>query len=67
MPESAANRTTTTAQDTLSLPGGVLFGRFGETLGGGEAVQRRGRPAVIDIRVDPPEYAPGPKNQTMYQ
>jgi acetolactate synthase-1/2/3 large subunit len=32
-----------------------------------EAVQRDGRSAVIDIWVDPNEYAPGTKAQTMYK
>ncbi|MHA7683754.1 thiamine pyrophosphate-binding protein [Cupriavidus sp. PET2-C1] len=34
---------------------------------GREAVQRTGRSAVINIWVDPREYAPGTKNQTMYK
>jgi len=32
-----------------------------------EAVARTGRSAVINIWVDPNEYAPGTKNQTMYK
>src|SRR3546814_548263 len=32
-----------------------------------EAVQTTGRPAVVNIWVDPTEYAPGTKNQTMYK
>jgi acetolactate synthase I/II/III large subunit len=32
-----------------------------------EAVQKSGRSAVINIWVDPREYAPGTKNQTMYK
>ena len=32
-----------------------------------EAVQRDGRCAVVNIWVDPNEYAPGTKNQTMYK
>ena len=34
---------------------------------GREAVQRTGKSAVINIWVDPREYAPGTKNQTMYK
>lgn len=34
---------------------------------GREAVERTGRSAVIDIWVDPSEYAPGTRNQTMYK
>jgi acetolactate synthase-1/2/3 large subunit len=34
---------------------------------GREAVQRTRRSAVINIWVDPSEYAPGTKNQTMYK
>ncbi|MGT2490885.1 thiamine pyrophosphate-dependent enzyme [Cupriavidus basilensis] len=34
---------------------------------GREAVQRTGKSAVINIWVDPREYAPGTKNQTMYR
>ena len=34
---------------------------------GREAVQRTRRSAVINIWVDPREYAPGTKNQTMYK
>lgn len=32
-----------------------------------EAVQKSGRSAVVNIWVDPREYAPGTKNQTMYK
>jgi acetolactate synthase-1/2/3 large subunit len=32
-----------------------------------EAVHRTGRSAVVNIWVDPNEYAPGTKNQTMYK
>jgi acetolactate synthase-1/2/3 large subunit len=32
-----------------------------------EAVARTGRSAVINIWVNPNEYAPGTKNQTMYK
>ena len=32
-----------------------------------EAIQRTGRSAVINIWVDPREYAPGTRNQTMYK
>jgi acetolactate synthase-1/2/3 large subunit len=32
-----------------------------------ESVQRTRRSAVINIWVDPREYAPGTKNQTMYK
>ena len=32
-----------------------------------EAVQRDGRCAVVNVWVDPNEYAPGTKNQTMYK
>jgi acetolactate synthase I/II/III large subunit len=32
-----------------------------------EAIQRTGRSAVVNIWVDPNEYAPGTKNQTMYK
>lgn len=34
---------------------------------GREAIQRTGKSAVINIWVDPREYAPGTKNQTMYK
>jgi acetolactate synthase-1/2/3 large subunit len=34
---------------------------------GREAIARTGRSAVINIWVDPREYAPGTKNQTMYK
>jgi hypothetical protein len=34
---------------------------------GREAIARTGRSAVVNIWVDPREYAPGTKNQTMYQ
>jgi acetolactate synthase-1/2/3 large subunit len=33
---------------------------------GREAIHRTGRSAVVNIWVDPCEYAPGTKNQTMY-
>ena len=36
-------------------------------LRGREAVQRDGRSAVINIWVDPREFAPGTKAQTMYK
>lgn len=32
-----------------------------------EAIHRTGRSAVVNIWVDPREYAPGTKNQTMYK
>lgn len=32
-----------------------------------EAIQKTGRSAVVNIWVDPREYAPGTKNQTMYK
>ena len=32
-----------------------------------EAVQKSGRSAVVNIWVDPREYAPGTKAQTMYK
>ena len=32
-----------------------------------EAIARTGRCAVVNIWVDPREYAPGTKNQTMYK
>ncbi len=32
-----------------------------------EAVAKTGRSAVVNIWVDPNEYAPGTKNQTMYK
>ncbi len=32
-----------------------------------EAIERDGKSAVVDIRVDPGEYAPGTKAQTMYE
>ena len=34
---------------------------------GREAVQRTGKSAVVNIWVDPTEYAPGTKAQTMYK
>jgi len=34
---------------------------------GREAVRRLQRSAVINVWVDPREYAPGTKNQTMYK
>lgn len=34
---------------------------------GRESIQRTGKSAVINIWVDPREYAPGTKNQTMYK
>ncbi len=34
---------------------------------GREAIARTGKPAVIHIRVDPSEYAPGTRNQTIYK
>jgi acetolactate synthase-1/2/3 large subunit len=36
-------------------------------LRGREAVAKSGKSAVINIWVDPREYAPGTKNQTMYK
>jgi acetolactate synthase-1/2/3 large subunit len=32
-----------------------------------EAIAKTGRSAVVNIWVDPNEYAPGTKNQTMYK
>jgi len=32
-----------------------------------EAVQKSGKSAVVNVWVDPNEYAPGTKNQTMYK
>ncbi|WP_454726492.1 MULTISPECIES: thiamine pyrophosphate-binding protein [Cupriavidus] len=46
-------------RDASAIAGALRRGR--------EAVQRTGKSAVINIWVDPREYAPGTKNQTMYK
>ncbi len=61
--------------------GDVAYGRFAETLGGyGEEVRdpeeirpalerarESGKPSLINVWVDPDEFAPGTMNQTMYK
>lgn len=46
-------------RDPAQIAGALRRGR--------EAIARTGRSAVINIWVDPSEYAPGTKNQTMYK
>jgi len=46
-------------RDPAQIAGALVRGR--------EAVAKSGRSAVINIWVDPREYAPGTKNQTMYK
>ena len=46
-------------RDPAQIAGALLRGR--------EAVAKSGKSAVINIWVDPREYAPGTKNQTMYK
>ncbi|WP_420991736.1 thiamine pyrophosphate-binding protein [Cupriavidus sp. 30B13] len=46
-------------RDASAIAGALQRGR--------EAVRRTGKSAVINIWVDPREYAPGTKNQTMYK
>ncbi|MFM0727298.1 hypothetical protein PQQ53_26855 [Paraburkholderia strydomiana] len=45
-------------RDPAQIAGALQRGR--------EAIHRTGRSAVVNIWVDPCEYAPGTKNQTMY-
>ena len=47
-------------------PGGIVAFNF-DSLTESESVQRLRKSAVINIWVDPREYAPGTKNQTMYK
>jgi hypothetical protein len=49
--------------DVVTDPGGIA----GALRRGREAVAKSGKSAVINIWVDPREYAPGTKNQTMYK
>jgi thiamine pyrophosphate-dependent acetolactate synthase large subunit-like protein len=46
-------------RDPAQIAGALLRAR--------EAIHRTGRSAVVNIWVDPREYAPGTKNQTMYK
>ncbi|MDE2227449.1 MAG: hypothetical protein KGL11_00220 [Alphaproteobacteria bacterium] len=59
--KTAAKPQTTTA-DTLRQKS-----RDAKVVSGGDPVAKTGKSAAIDVWVDPREYAPGTKAQTMYK